>query len=91
MWLVMLKSAKDRFLGVEPPEQSVLPRVRYCTTCLLIRDVMGRVSCSVVRKGYRDYPRARMCKRGHGTTNYMGNLSIVRVLRLPKQNRTYNP
>jgi hypothetical protein len=37
MWLVMLKSAKDRILGVDPAGQHVPPRVRYGTTCLPIR------------------------------------------------------
>jgi hypothetical protein len=45
MWLVMLKSAKDRFLGVDPPlEQLVTRRVRYGMTCLLIRNTIGSVS-----------------------------------------------
>jgi hypothetical protein len=41
----MLESAKDRVLEVDTPEQQVPPRVRYGTTCLLIRDAMGSVSC----------------------------------------------
>jgi formate hydrogenlyase subunit 6/NADH:ubiquinone oxidoreductase subunit I len=48
MWFVMLKSAKDRVLGVDNPEQQVSPRVRYRTACLLIRDVVGCESCSMV-------------------------------------------
>jgi hypothetical protein len=36
MWLLMLGSAKDRILGVDPPGQHVPPRVRYGMTCLLI-------------------------------------------------------
>jgi hypothetical protein len=47
MWLVMLESAKDRILGVDPPRQHVPPRVRYGTACLLIRYVIGYVMCSV--------------------------------------------
>jgi hypothetical protein len=47
MWIVMLKSAKDRVLGVDTPGQQVLPRVRYGMACLLIRDVVGSVLCSV--------------------------------------------
>jgi hypothetical protein len=47
MWLVMLKSAKDRILGVYPLGQQVPPRVRYGTACLLIRYAIGWVSCSV--------------------------------------------
>jgi hypothetical protein len=44
---VMLESAKDRILGVDTPGQYVPPRVRYGTTFLLIRYVVGCVSCSV--------------------------------------------
>jgi hypothetical protein len=47
MWLVMLESAKDRILGVDPPGQQVPPCVRYGTACLLIRYAIGWVSCSV--------------------------------------------
>jgi hypothetical protein len=36
MWFVMLKSAKDRIIGVDTPGKHVPPRVRYGTTCLLI-------------------------------------------------------
>jgi hypothetical protein len=46
MWFIMLKSAKDRVIGVDTPGQQVPPRVRYGTACLLIGDVMGCVSCS---------------------------------------------
>jgi hypothetical protein len=47
MWLVMLKSAKDRILGVDTLGQQVPPRARYGMACLLIRYVVGCVSCSV--------------------------------------------
>jgi hypothetical protein len=47
MWLVMLESAKDRIIGVDPPGQHVPPRVRYGTTCLLIRYAICCVSCSI--------------------------------------------
>jgi hypothetical protein len=46
MWFVMLESAKDQILGVDNPVQHVLPRVRYVTACLLIRNTIGCVSCS---------------------------------------------
>jgi hypothetical protein len=46
MWFVMLKSAKDQVIGVDTLGQQVPPRVRYGTTCLLIRDVVGSVPCS---------------------------------------------
>jgi hypothetical protein len=45
-WYVMLKSAKDRIIGVDTPGQQVPPRVRYGTACLLIRDDVGSVPCS---------------------------------------------
>jgi hypothetical protein len=48
MWLVLLEFTKDRFLGVNTLGQQVPPHVRYRTTCLLIRDVIGSESCSVV-------------------------------------------
>jgi hypothetical protein len=47
MWFVMLKSAKDRILGVDTLGQHVSPCVRYEMTCLLIRCAIGCVSCSV--------------------------------------------
>jgi hypothetical protein len=46
MWFVMLESAKDRVIGVDTPGQQVPPRVRYGTTCLLIRDAVGSVPYS---------------------------------------------
>jgi hypothetical protein len=46
MWFVMLKSAKDRVIGVDTPGQQVSPRVQYGTACLLIRDAVGSVPCS---------------------------------------------
>jgi hypothetical protein len=42
----MLKSAKDRVIGVDTPGQQVPPHVRYGMSCLLIRDAMGSVPCS---------------------------------------------
>jgi hypothetical protein len=45
-WFVILKSAKDRVIGLDTPGQQVPPRVRYGMTCLLIRDVVGSVPCS---------------------------------------------
>jgi hypothetical protein len=46
MWFVMLEFVKNRVLGVGTPGQQVPPRVRYGTTCLLIRDAVGSVPCS---------------------------------------------
>jgi hypothetical protein len=45
MWL--LEFAKDKVLRVDNPEQQVPLRVRYGTTCLLIKDAIGCESCSV--------------------------------------------
>jgi hypothetical protein len=46
IWFVMLKSAKDRVLGVDTSGQYVSPRVRYEMTCLLIRDTAESVPSS---------------------------------------------
>jgi hypothetical protein len=48
MWIVVLKSAKDRIFGVDidTPGQHVSPRLRYGTACLLIMDAVGSVPCS---------------------------------------------
>jgi hypothetical protein len=46
IWFVMLESAKDQVIGVDTPGQQVQPRVRYGTTCLLIRDVVRSVPYS---------------------------------------------
>jgi hypothetical protein len=43
MWFVMLEFAKHRVIGVDTPGQQVPPHVRYGTTYLLIRDVVGSV------------------------------------------------
>jgi hypothetical protein len=47
MWFVMLESARYRMLGVDTPGEHVPPCVRYGTTCLLIRNTIGCLSCSV--------------------------------------------
>jgi hypothetical protein len=46
MWYVMLKSTKDRVIGVDTPGQQVSSCVWYGTTCLLIRDAVESVSYS---------------------------------------------
>jgi hypothetical protein len=48
LWVVMLESAKNRVLGVDTSGQQVSSRVRYGTTCLLIRDAVDCESCSEV-------------------------------------------
>jgi hypothetical protein len=45
MWL--LESPTDRILGVDTPRQHMPPYVRYGIACLLIRNTIGCVSCSV--------------------------------------------
>jgi hypothetical protein len=42
----MLKSAKDRVIGVDTLRQQVPPHVRYGMTCPLIRDAVRIVPCS---------------------------------------------
>jgi hypothetical protein len=46
MWFVILKSAKDRVIGVDTSGQQVPSRVQYGTACLLIRDAVRSVPCS---------------------------------------------
>jgi hypothetical protein len=46
-WFAMLKSTKDRILGVDTPGQHVPPRVRYGMAYLLISNTIDCVSCSV--------------------------------------------
>jgi hypothetical protein len=45
IWFVMLKSAKNQVIEVDTLGQ-VLPRVRYGTACLLIRNAVESVPCS---------------------------------------------
>jgi hypothetical protein len=46
-WHVVLEPAKDRILGVDTPGQYVSPRTQYGMDCLLIRNTVGSMSCSV--------------------------------------------
>jgi hypothetical protein len=46
-WHVVLEFAKNQILGVDTLGQHVPPRVHFGTACLLIRNVIGCVSCSV--------------------------------------------
>jgi hypothetical protein len=48
----LLELAKDWLLGVDPPGQQVPPRVRYGTTCLLIRELWVCVLFESNREGY---------------------------------------
>jgi hypothetical protein len=80
LWLVMLKSAKNRVLGVDTSGQQVPPRVRNGMTCLLIRDAVGSVTCS------DEWKIGVVTRLGsHGVTGVvvprttLGNLSITMV------------
>jgi hypothetical protein len=54
LWLVLLDSAKDLFLGVDPSGQHVPPSSWYGTTYLLIKNILGSVS-DLVEQRYREY------------------------------------
>jgi hypothetical protein len=78
MWLVMLESAKDRVIGVATLGQQVSPRVRYGTTCLLIRDVVGSAPCSDEWGNWRSYsPRLTWCKRSRGNVTTQEILALL--------------
>jgi hypothetical protein len=50
LWLALLESAKNQFLGVYPLELYMPQHVWYGMTCLLIRDILGSsVSQRMVR------------------------------------------
>jgi hypothetical protein len=51
LWLVLLESAKDLFLGVDPVGQPMSPSVWYRIACLLIRNTLGSVSDLVEQRG----------------------------------------
>jgi hypothetical protein len=65
--LFLLKSTKDRFLGVNPLGQHVPLCIRYATTCLLIRKLWVCVLLESNREGYGytwDLPSARGTRDG---------------------------
>jgi hypothetical protein len=71
-WLVMLESAKDRILGVDTPGQHVpSSRIWYGTTCLLIRDVVGRVPCSDEWEVTWSFAQAHVVQDGSWYHNYL--------------------
>jgi hypothetical protein len=72
MWLVMLKSAKDRILGVDTPGQHVSPCVRYETTYLLIRNVVGSVPYSDEWEVAWSFAQAHMVHEGPWYRDYSG-------------------
>jgi hypothetical protein len=64
MWLH--EFAKNQILGVDTPGQHVLPRVQYGTTCLLIRNTIGCVSCSIEwRMAWYFLPGTHMVQEEH--------------------------
>jgi hypothetical protein len=63
--LVLLESAKVRFLGVDPPELSVPPRVWYGMTCLLISETSEDGLARRMVKGTSWLPdKPTWCKMG---------------------------
>jgi hypothetical protein len=64
LWLVLLKSAKDRGLGVDTIGQYVPSRIRYGMTYLLIRDIVGSVSCSDEWEVTWSFTQAHMVQEG---------------------------
>jgi hypothetical protein len=64
IWLVMLESAKDRILGVDPLGQHVPPHVQYEMACWLIREaqVSYLVRCAVLVWWYL---QGRKVQEGH--------------------------
>jgi hypothetical protein len=64
LWLVMLESAKDIILGVDTLGQHVPPHVHCVTTCLLIRDDVGSVSCSDEWEVAWSFTQAHMVQQG---------------------------
>jgi hypothetical protein len=93
---VVLESAKERTLGVDTPGKHVPPRVRYGTTCLLIRNTIGCVSCSV-EWGMSSYFVTILCElpEPHGARGDIcaGNLSTAsgdHLFGKPYQSMTYS-
>jgi hypothetical protein len=66
MWLVLLDSAKDWFLGVDTPGQQVSSRVRYGTTCLLIMIVRYGTTCLLIMIASGIVPCSVVQGRVHG-------------------------
>jgi hypothetical protein len=68
MLIVMLESTKDRVLGIDTPGQQVPPHVQYGMTCLVIRDDVGGVSCSVEWEiAVVTHLGSQSARGGHGT------------------------
>jgi hypothetical protein len=79
LWLVLLQSAKDLLLGVDPLGH-VPPCVWYGTTCLLIRNTSGRVFDLVEQRGTTN---TSLIPHGVRGDIAMENLSNTIVPRIP--------
>jgi hypothetical protein len=64
MWLVMLKSAKNRVLGVDTLGEQVPPCVWYGVARLLIRDAVGSAPCSEEWEVAWSFFQAHMVQEG---------------------------
>jgi hypothetical protein len=71
-WHVVHESAKDQILGVDTLGQHMPSRVQYGTACLLIRNAIGCVSCSV-EWGMASYFVIILCESPapHGARGYV--------------------
>jgi hypothetical protein len=84
-WHVVLKSAKDRILGVDTLGQHVPPYVRYGTAFLLITNTIRCVSCLDEWGLAWDFTQAHMVQEGswyHVSTP--GNLSTTSGAVVPR-------
>jgi hypothetical protein len=70
--LVMLKSTKDRILGVDTSGQHVPPCVRYGMAFLLIRDVVGSVPYFYEWEVAWSFVQAHMVQEGPWYQDYLG-------------------
>jgi hypothetical protein len=79
-WHMVLESAKDRILGGDTTGQHVPPHVWYEMTCLLIRNTIGCMSCSVewgLTSYFVTYIVIRLNHMVQEGTFFLGNLSTA--------------
>jgi hypothetical protein len=79
LWLVLLESAKDLFLGVDPLGQHVSPSIWYGTTCLLIRNTLGSVSDLVEQRGTVNTSFNPPGARGAIAVGILSNATVLRI------------
>jgi hypothetical protein len=95
IWFVMLKSAKDRIVGVDTPGQYVPPRVWYGMACWLIRKALATLSCWMSGIGMAIPMRLQGAGEawGYSVVPNTGNLSNcereLRVFFCTQQGETY--